>query len=204
MKMTAKKESRGAATRERIIEEAVQIFSIKGFYNTSLDDILQAAKLSKGGFFCHFESKEELGFAALDKAVAMWREKVLPLLESKSSPLDKLLALIDGHRYLAENRTFKGGCFFLTLATEMDDQHELFRKRLGEIYDQWRDFIIDILEEGKKKGVFKKGIHPEESANLIIATVEGSVLLSKIRRDTKLFLDAMQNLKNVIVESLTA
>lgn len=204
METGIKKESRGSVTRERIVQEAVQIFSLKGFYNTSLDDILQAAGISKGGFFCHFKSKEELGFAALDKAVEMWKEKVLPLICSKSSPLDKLLATIDGHQYLAESGTFKGGCFFLTWATEMDDQHEVFRERIGQIFDRWRDLLMGILEDGKQKGLFKSCCKPEEVANMIIATIEGTVLLTKIKRDPKLFLDAMQNLKNFIMISIVA
>lgn len=199
MKTTAKKETRGSVTRERIVREAVQIFSLKGFHNTSLEDILQATGLSKGGFFCHFKNKEELGFASLEKAVEMWKEKVLPLLGKQSSPLSKLFALIDGQRCLAENQTFKGGCFFLTLATEMDDQHEVFREKLKAIYDQWRGLVIDIIEEGKKKGAFRKSTRSGELANLIIANIEGSVLLAKLDRDPKLFSKSMQNLKNVVV-----
>jgi len=54
--------------RERIIHESLRLFSLKGFLSTSINDILEAANTSKGGFYNHFASKEELFFEVLDEA----------------------------------------------------------------------------------------------------------------------------------------
>ncbi|MCL6643180.1 MAG: TetR/AcrR family transcriptional regulator, partial [Candidatus Bipolaricaulota bacterium] len=54
-------------TRERILEAAEKLFAEKGFHETAMDEIVRTAKVSKGGVYFHFPSKEELFFALLDK-----------------------------------------------------------------------------------------------------------------------------------------
>jgi len=62
-------------TRERILEAAERLFAEKGFHETAMDEIVRASKVSKGGVYFHFPSKEELFFALLDKlADALQRE----------------------------------------------------------------------------------------------------------------------------------
>ncbi len=67
--------------KEKIIHESLKLFSLKGFLSTSIHDILEASNTSKGGFYNHFESKEELFFAVLKEAQKIWREKNLEKLQ---------------------------------------------------------------------------------------------------------------------------
>ena len=63
--------------KEKIIHESLKLFSLKGFLGTSIHDILEAADTSKGGFYNHFSSKEDLFFQVIDEARKIWREKNL-------------------------------------------------------------------------------------------------------------------------------
>ena len=63
--------------RQKIIQEALRLFSLKGFLSTSIQDILTAANTSKGGLYNHFKSKEDLFFAVMAEARKIWREKNL-------------------------------------------------------------------------------------------------------------------------------
>jgi len=74
--------------KEKIIYESLRLFSLKGLLNTSLQDILKAANTSKGGFYNHFASKEELFFQVLDEARRIWREKNLSGLDEIENPVD--------------------------------------------------------------------------------------------------------------------
>jgi AcrR family transcriptional regulator len=63
----------GRETRQNIIEKSLQIFSVKGYYNTSISDIMAATGLTKGGLYSHFDSKEALWNAAYERAVEIWK-----------------------------------------------------------------------------------------------------------------------------------
>jgi TetR/AcrR family transcriptional repressor of nem operon len=110
--------------KENIVQESLQLFSLKGFLGTSMNDILEAANTSKGGFYNHFKSKEELFYAVLEKAGMIWRERNLEGLDSIESPAGKLGKLLRNYsnRYLKDAENFPGGCVFITLSAELNDQ----------------------------------------------------------------------------------
>ena len=62
--------TKGTRTRRKIIEKSMQLFSVKGYYNTSVSDILEAADRTKGGLYGHFASKEDIWYAVYEKEVA--------------------------------------------------------------------------------------------------------------------------------------
>jgi len=68
----------------------LKLFSLKGFLSTSINDILKAANTSKGGFYNHFASKEDLFFEVLFEAQRIWREKTLSSLDEIESPVGKI------------------------------------------------------------------------------------------------------------------
>lgn len=70
----------------RIIEESLKLFSVKGYMSTSTTDIIQAADTSKGGFYNHFRSKEQLFLETLSAARKIWREKNLHGVEGAARP----------------------------------------------------------------------------------------------------------------------
>jgi len=84
--------------KEKIIHESLKLFSLKGFLSTSLQDILEAAHTSKGGFYNHFGSKEDLFLAVLSKAQRIWRERNLTDLDEVDSPVNKIKKLLENYR----------------------------------------------------------------------------------------------------------
>jgi len=68
--------TKGVQTKQNIINKSLQLFSVKGYYNTSINDILEATGLTKGGLYGHFKSKEEIWYAVYDEAVTIWRDIV--------------------------------------------------------------------------------------------------------------------------------
>ena len=73
--------------KEKFILESLKLFSLKGFLSTSIDDILKAANSSKGGFYNHFKSKEDLFHHVLDEARGIWRDRNLYGLTRTATPL---------------------------------------------------------------------------------------------------------------------
>src|SRR5512136_946643 len=85
----------GSRTRDQIIDEALQIFSVKGYYNTSISDILAATGLTKGGLYGHFASKEELWGAAYERAVAIWRGIVFKGAREVADPVARIEKVVE-------------------------------------------------------------------------------------------------------------
>src|SRR5713101_8368605 len=67
----------GRSTREAIIEAATRLMHVRGYQNTSLDDVLRESGVGKGNFYYQFRSKEDLGYAILDQLVTKFQERTL-------------------------------------------------------------------------------------------------------------------------------
>ena len=80
--------------KKRIVHESLKLFSLKGFLNTSIDEILKATNASKGGFYNHFKSKEDLFNHVLNEARSIWRNRNLKDLSEIEDPINKIKRLI--------------------------------------------------------------------------------------------------------------
>ena len=140
--------------RQRIILESLRLFSLKGFLSTSIQDILTAAGTSKGGFYNHFKSKEELFFAVLAEARKIWRDKHLIGLEQIDKPVEKVKKLLQNHRdfYLKDTECLPGGCIFVTLLVELDDQLPNLAQEVNKGFHSLKAMINRFLEQGKSSG----------------------------------------------------
>jgi len=87
--------TKGQDTRQDIVEKALQLFSVKGYHNTSVNDLLAATGLTKGGLYGHFGSKEEIWNAAYDRAVEIWQEIAFRGLREVRDPLERVQRLIE-------------------------------------------------------------------------------------------------------------
>ena len=107
--------NKGVQTRRKVIEKSLQLFSVKGYYNTSVSDILEATGLTKGGLYGHFASKEDIWYAVYDEAVNTWKSIVFKGIRNNSDPLKRIEKFIENdiRQYLGAD-VFDGGCFFLT------------------------------------------------------------------------------------------
>jgi TetR/AcrR family transcriptional repressor of nem operon len=162
--------------KDRIIDESLKLFSVKGFAGTSMNDILKAAKTSKGGFYNHFKSKEHLFHAVLEAAGSFWREKNLAGLQDLESPVSRLKKLLENYRdrYLKDSENLPGGCVFAALAVELDDRQPQLTKELHEGFARLRSFIARHLREGKTSGELREQVDVESTTELIFACMIGA------------------------------
>ncbi len=165
--------------KEKIIHESLKLFSLKGFLSTSLQDIMAAAHTSKGGFYNHFGSKEALFPAVLSKAQRIWREKNLAGLDEIDSPIDKIKRLLENYRnrYLKDADNFPGGCIFVTLSVELDDQRPHLSHELNKGFAGFRAMIKVLLEKGKEFGELDHDVDTETLAEMIFSGMLGASVL---------------------------
>ncbi len=165
--------------RERIIHESLRLFSLKGYLSTTIDDILAATDASKGGFYNHFRSKDELFPAVLEEARRIWRAKVLEGLEGRGSHLDKVRLFLTNYRdrYLKDWDNIPGGCVFVTLSVELDDQRPDFAQEIQKGYIGVKKILRQMLARSKDSGELKNGIDIDAVTDMLFSGMIGSSVL---------------------------
>ena len=162
--------------KETIIHESLKLFSLKGFLSTSIHDILSAANTSKGGFYNHFTSKEDLFFQVLEEARGIWREKNLSDLDETENPFDKIVKLLKNYkdRYLKDADNFPGGCFFITLSVELNGQLPHLAKEIDKGFIGLKNMFKRLLDQAKASGQLMTDVNPEIVTEIIFNSMLGA------------------------------
>jgi TetR/AcrR family transcriptional regulator, transcriptional repressor for nem operon len=172
-------------THEAILEAAAELMHLKGYQATSLDDVLRESGVGKGNFYYHFKSKEDLGYAILDQAIASFLGKTLePCFSDGSIPRLAQIRCFLGRVLAAQRqRNCVGGCALGNLASELSDVHEGFRARLSGVFSAWHARLEQALADAQADGSVGAGCRPEAVAQFIVASLEGAILMTKLTKD---------------------
>lgn len=173
--------------KEKIVHESLKLFSLKGFLSTSIHDILDAADTSKGGFYNHFSSKEDLFFQVLDEASRIWREKNLAGLDEIDNPAQKLTVLLNNYkdRYLKDAHNFPGGCVFVTLSAELNNQRPHLSKEIEKGFMGLKRLIKRLLEQGKESGDIKNDVNTDLVTEVLFNGMLGASLSYGVNKSKK-------------------
>jgi len=199
-----KVKSKGELTRQTIVDQSLQLFSVKGYYNTSIKDVLMATGLTKGGLYGHFSSKEEIWYAVYDQAVDIWRSLVFKEIRQCEDPLERLNSFIrnDMENYLG-GEVFDGGCFFLNMLVELSGQSTSMSKHILRGFVRLSHLLRLWLEEAREKSILRPDLNLREIANFIVITVNGAAALYISSRD-RTIIDQTINQLHGYVENLRA
>ncbi len=165
--------------RQAILASAAPIFNRYGFSGTSINDILEATELEKGGLYNHFASKEELALASFDYAYKQVDAYFTKALAGTESGLPRLLAYLHAFERYIERPVVTGGCPIANGVVEADDALPFLRERVTQALSRMRTHVVRNLERGREKGHFAAELDAESAADFIIAALEGALLVSR-------------------------
>jgi TetR/AcrR family transcriptional repressor of nem operon len=168
-------------TKEKILKKSGILFNTKGYKATSLSDITNATGYTKGAIYRHFTSKEELEKETLFHLSSIMFNETKQRIKAQLNAGDKLRAVFRYFESYITDPVVKGGCPLLNAAIEADDAHPTLRKAALKILDILRDSVIAILENGIRYEQIRADIDREFYATLIIASLEGAIMMSKLR-----------------------
>ncbi|HOO90216.1 MAG TPA: TetR/AcrR family transcriptional regulator [Syntrophales bacterium] len=174
-------DGQGMTLRENIIYTTMKLFSVKGYECTSLTDILKAVGTSKGGFYNHFKSKDELFFEVLKEARKIWRECCLEGLDDIEDPLEKLKVFLFNYkdRYLKNSDSFPGGCIFITFSVGLNGDRPDLTSGITEKFNKLSYMIKSFLDEAKEIGRIRADIDTVGTSELIFSAMLGSSVLHR-------------------------
>ena len=176
--------SKGEQTRERILARSAQLFNRQGYFGASLADIMRETGLEKGGIYNHFSSKEQLALESFDYAYGLVQQRVREALAGKFDAIERLLAIVSVFKGIFEDPLVPGGCPILNTAIEADDSNEALRDRARAAMDNWRTTIHRIVNKGIERQQIRPGVDADEVASILIATLEGAIMLSNLYKDS--------------------
>jgi TetR/AcrR family transcriptional repressor of nem operon len=181
--VAAKSKTNGQRTRARIVGEAAKLFNVRGYSGTSVAEISSAAGVEKGAIYNHFESKDALALASFEYAAGGLLVRMHEATARHTNARDRMQAMFDIFRGVAERRFIEGGCPILNTAVEADDTHPALSAQARLALDSWGAILAGIIDDGADAGEFSRLAPADEIAATIIAGLEGGVLLSNIYRD---------------------
>ncbi len=176
--------ARGELTRRNIIETSLQLFSVKGYFNTSISDILHATGLTKGGLYCHFKSKEEVWRAVYNEAVKIWKSVVFKDIRSVPGPLERIERTIENVLldYLGRE-LFAGGCFFVNMLVELSGQSDSMGRQILKGFVGFSKLFQSWLTQAETAGLLKPDLDYREISNFFVITLNGAATLYMSTRD---------------------
>lgn len=173
---------KGDATRQRIVARAAGLLNTHGYRSTPVSEIMRVTGLQKGGIYRHFDSRATLTLKAFEYAIGKMRERFRRAAEGRASATEVLLAFLGVFRDASHDEAFHGGCPIMNLAIESDDADPALRNAARKAMNQLIGRFEEIITQGIRDGEFPKG-DARARASVIIAGVEGGVLLSNLYKD---------------------
>ncbi len=190
------------ATRLMILQKAFELIYVKGYQTTSIDDIIATTKVTKGAFYYHFKTKDEMGVAIINEILKpILANSFIEPLQIEENPLQAIYYLMDN--LLMENEFLKVeyGCPASNFTQEMSPWNSEFNKALNELTQEWTKAITATIERGKKNGAIRKDVNAKQVTIFVMSGYWGIRNLGKLENSKKVYVSYLKQLK-VYLDSL--
>ena len=173
--------------KEVLLSVAQTLMLTKGYEATSVDEICQKAKLTKGSFFHYFKSKEDLAKTLLERFCCSSFTAMENCCQecTANDPLARVYAHIDFAIQRVKGSMADQGCLLGVLAQEMSETHPEIRSLCQKGFEEWAKIFKKDLIAAKTKYAPRADFAVESLAEYFIAVIEGSLILAKVKRDKK-------------------
>lgn len=184
-------------TQDKLIDAAMELFTMQGYVNTGLAQIARKAKVLPGSLYYFFPTKEDLLHATLERRKELLYDEVLkPIWEKVDDPIERVFALLAGYRKMLELTEFQHGCPIGNLVIEVTETHPHARKLLAQNFDNWVDAIEKCFHEAENR-------LPEHSdarrlAIFVLVNMEGAVMLARTYRNFEAYDAAIVQVRDYI------
>ena len=206
--MLVRKERKGTETmpatehhdsKTKFLDAALHVIRAKGYTATRIEDICEAAGLTKGSFFHHFRSKEELALAAADHFAAM-ADRVFasaPYREA-ADPLDRLLGYIDFRSEILQGELPDYTCLLGTMVQETYDTNPSIRAACEKNISAHAADVARDVEEAKRLYAPDAPWTAESLALYTQAVIQGAFVLAKAKRGPEIAAECLGHLRRYL------
>ncbi|KEQ24706.1 TetR/AcrR family transcriptional regulator [Paenibacillus tyrfis] len=189
---------KGEQTKAHIIKKSAELFNLKGYSGSTIQDIMEATGLTKGGIYRNFSNKDEIAFAAFEYAGKVLWEHFSSAMQGSETATEKILAMCGVYRDAVHHPPLQGGCPFLNTAVESDHSYPSMREHALAAYGGMLSFLQSILQQGIADGEFRADLDTESVASFVFSTIEGGIMASRLTRDNKHVGYAMKHIEQLL------
>ena len=185
------------ATRLNILQKAFELIYANGYQTTSVDEIIATTQVTKGAFYYHFKTKDEMGLAIINEVmIPNFKNTFIEPFQNVVNPFDVIYNLM--YNLLIENETLKVeyGCPASNFTQEMAPWNIDFTKALNQLSQQWENVMIEAVENGKGNGLVKTEVNAKEVAVFVLSGYWGVRNLGKLENSKSVYLIYLKGLKS--------
>ncbi|HEY1903026.1 MAG TPA: TetR/AcrR family transcriptional regulator [Terracidiphilus sp.] len=186
-------------SKTRLLNAALHVIRAKGYSATRVEDICEAAGLTKGSFFHHFDSKEALALAAAE----YWIEGTDALFASApyhepADPLDRLLAYVDFRKTLLMGDLSDFTCLVGTMVQEIYDTHPAIRDACNRSITGHAATLTPDIEAAMRERDMHADWTAESLALYIQGTIQGAFILAKAQYSVEIAAQCIDHLRRYL------
>ncbi|PRD45546.1 TetR/AcrR family transcriptional regulator [Sphingobacterium haloxyli] len=187
---------KAAATRLTILQKAFELIYVKGYQTTSIDDILATTQVTKGAFYYHFKTKDEMGLAIINEILnpTLTKSFVEPLA-NEQNPLEAIYNLMDNLLMKNDFLKVEYGCPASNFTQEMSPWNKEFNAALNELTKKWEKAMTEAIEEGKKNGFVRNDVNAKEVTVFVTSGYWGIRNFGKLANNKLVYTPYLKQLK---------
>lgn len=181
----------------RILLAAMELFWEKGYYSTSIADLLRRAGVNAGSLYHFFPGKQEVLLAVL----GMYRDGIGPMLlqpawKGVADPIERIYALLARYREHIVQTDCSYGCPIGSLALELHEPDPPVRELMAANFSAWTSAIEQCLRDAGTR--LPRALDRASLARFVLTTMEGAVMLARTYRDVRPYDEAVAQLRNYL------
>ncbi len=194
------KRRRREETRRRLLDSALGVFARHGYERATVDEIVREAGFSKGAFYVHFESKDDLFWAMLEERINRTLGSFRAGLDAGAPVAENLQTVLASAFRLDQDVLWSAVYVEFVAHAARNDK---VRVRLAEMYRIWRGFAVEILRVGQEAGLVRKDIDLDLTSSVLIAVIEGMMMQSRLAPAAVRVEETLAPLSRLLAEWLT-
>jgi TetR/AcrR family transcriptional regulator, transcriptional repressor for nem operon len=169
-------------SKRKLLDAALHVIRTKGYEATTVDEVCDSAGLTKGSFFHHFDSKDQLAVAAA-KHFAEMAEGVFSKAPYRklADPLERLLGYVDFRRVMLKRELAEFTCLLGTMVQETYETHPSIRKACDRHISEHAASLLADIAEAKRRYAPRAKWSPESLALFTQAAIQGAFVLAKAK-----------------------
>jgi AcrR family transcriptional regulator len=178
--------SKGELSKTHILDEAVQLASVRGVHGLTIGSLAQHTEMSKGGICAHFATKQALQLAVIDHAALIFQRAVLAPTLPHPAGKERLLALCEAWFAYLHQGVFAGGCFFTNALLETDDLDDGAVHAAAQAqYERFLRFVQREAEQAVRQGQLLESVESEQFAFELVSVLVGALVWRGLGRQSE-------------------
>lgn len=193
----------GMATRERILDAAQNLILDRGYVGMTVDHVLDEVGITKGAFFHHFKTKDDLAKALLrrfaDKDAQIYAETRERAEKLSDDPLEQVLIFVRLFEEMFEGLTEPyPGCLFASYIYELQQFDEETRTLIRDSFRKWRELLKEKFEVIARKYPPRVEVDAASLADVFTVVLEGAFISSKALDEPQLIGEQLRHFRNYL------